>query len=88
MSTVSRQARTPPVSQVHLVGHLRAEKVELLGAGVEQRVEVAVVAELGAQDAPHVRVVPARRVSADFGLAFRRGDCKISNFWNMNLSRS
>ena len=67
---------------VYLVWHLRAEKVELFGAGVEQRVEVAIVAELRTEDAPHVRVVPglvARRLSADFGFAFRRGDCKISN---------
>ena len=43
---------------IHLVGHLRAEEVKLLGAGVEEGVEVAVVAELGPQDAEHVRVVP------------------------------
>ena len=42
----------------HLVWHLRAEEVELLCACVEEGVEVAVVAELGPQDAEHVRVVP------------------------------
>ena len=45
-------------SITHLVRHFRAQEVELPGAGVEEGVEVAVVAELGTQDAEDVRVVP------------------------------